>query len=53
MEPAKFYILNLVLEKPGLYLREIKYELHSQLGIEVSEGSICTFLIRLDSLDSL
>ena len=33
-EAVKLYILNLVLEKPGLYLREIKHELQSELGIE-------------------
>ena len=42
-EPAQFFILNLVVSKPGIYLREIKHELHVNLGVDVTESAICVF----------
>ena len=43
-EPAQFFILYLVLERPGIYLREIRSELLSQLGLEITVSAICKFL---------
>ena len=42
--PAQLLILHLVLEKPGIFLREIRDELVSVLEIEVTESAICKFL---------
>ena len=41
---AELFILHLVIDKPGLYLRELKNELELQLGIDVTESAICVFL---------
>ena len=43
-EPVQFYIMNLVLEKPGIYLSEITSELETVLGVDVSESAVCKFL---------
>lgn len=43
-EPAQFFVLYLVLERPGIYLREIRSELLSQLGLEITESALCKFL---------
>ena len=40
----EFYIMELVLEKPGIYLREICHELFQQTGAAVSEAIVCRFL---------
>lgn len=45
-EPAQFLILYLVLERPGIYLREIRSELLSQLGLEITVSAICKFLYK-------
>ena len=45
-EPVQMYIINKVLEKPGIYLREIRATLHTELGINVTESAICKFLKR-------
>ena len=42
--PAQLLILHLVLQRPGIFLREIQDELLSALEIEVSESAICKFL---------
>lgn len=44
IEPAQILILNLVVDKPGIYLREIKSELLEVLMIEVETSTICRFL---------
>ena len=43
-DPAKFYILYLVHERPGIYLREIQSELLTQLGLDFTVSTICKFL---------
>ena len=43
-EPAQFFVLHLVLDRPGIYLREIRSELLSQLGVNITESTICKFL---------
>ena len=43
-EPAKSFIIYLVIDRPGILLGEIKEELSSQLGITVTESALCTFL---------
>ena len=43
-KPAEFFILHLVIDRPSIYLREIKNELQKELGVAVSESAICVFL---------
>ena len=42
--PCQFFIMNLVIERPGIYLRELQDELKSMLEVEVSLSAICKFL---------
>lgn len=42
--PAQMLILTLVIEKPGIYLREIQVELLHLLLIDVEISTICRFL---------
>ena len=37
-EPVQFFLAKLLLTKPGIYLREIQFELETQLGVSVSLG---------------
>lgn len=46
-EPAELYIMNLVLERPGIYLSEIAEELETNLGVEVTESAICKVLKKI------
>lgn len=41
---AQQFVLNLVLQKPGIYLHEIQEELEHSLLLEVSVSTLCTFL---------
>ena len=41
---AQHFVLDLVLSKPGLYLREIQKELKDFLMVDVSLSTICKFL---------
>ena len=41
---GKYFVLELVLDRPGIYLREIKEELFQATGIDVSEGRLCRYL---------
>ena len=41
--PAEMLILNLILKRPGIYLKEIQEELLLQLMIDVDESTICRF----------
>ena len=43
-EPVKLFIITLLLEKPGILLREITSELEATLGLEVSESAVCKVL---------
>ena len=43
-KPAGFFILQLVLDRPGIYLREVRTELLHELGIDVTESAICVYL---------
>ena len=43
-EPAQLFVLNLVLQKPGIYLCEIQKEIQEFLTLEISLGTICKFL---------
>ena len=42
----KLFILNTVLQRPGIYLREIQKELEDVLMIEISISTICKFLCK-------
>ena len=41
---AEFYTLSLVIDQPGICLREIKLDLLLNLGLDVTESAICVFL---------
>ena len=41
---AQLFILNLVLEKPGIHLHEIQRELEASLLLAISLSTLCTFL---------
>ena len=43
-KPAEFFILHLVMDRPGIYLREVRIELLHELGIDVTESAICVYL---------
>ena len=43
-ETVKFYIIELILQHPGIYLREVEAELQEILAVELSESAICGFL---------
>jgi len=43
-EPVKFFIIHLVLDQPGIFLREVKSTLEVELGVDVTESAICKFL---------
>ena len=40
----EFLILELVIERPGIYLREIQQQVRDETGTEVSISTICNFL---------
>ncbi len=42
--PVQLTVLMLVLDKPGIYLWEIQYELSWMFGLSISLSSLCTFL---------
>ena len=42
-EIDKLIILKLVIEKPGIYLREIQQELESETGTVVDLSTVCRF----------
>ena len=42
--PAQLLILNLVIQKPGIYLHEMQRSLHDMLMIDVDLSTICRFL---------
>ena len=42
--PVQLLILHLVMQKPGIYLREIQNELSTTLLLQVDVGTICRFL---------
>lgn len=45
-KPAQLFILNIVLQKPGIYLHEIRDELINTLLVCVSISTICKFLYK-------
>ena len=42
--PAQLFVLNLVVQRPGIYLHEIQEELEASLMVTVSLSTICRFL---------
>lgn len=42
--PAEVLILNLIMKKPGIYLKELQEELLFQLMIDVDISTICRFI---------
>ena len=43
-ETCQLFILNLVLDRPGIYLREIQQELKYVLDLTITTSAICKFL---------
>ena len=43
-EPVQLYILHMLLDRPGIYLREIQAALLDEIGIDVTESAICKVL---------
>ena len=43
-EPVKNFIFYLVIQKPGIFLRELTDEIKTTLGLVVSESAVCKFL---------
>ena len=43
-ETVKYYVIQLILQHPGIYLREIKAELQEILAVDLSESAIRGFL---------
>ena len=43
-EFAKVFIISLVIERPGIYLHEVKQPLLDYIGIDVQESTICKVL---------
>ena len=43
-KPLELYILHLVLNRPGIYLRELTTNLLDTTGVEVADSTICKFL---------
>ena len=46
-EPVQLFILHLILQKPGIYLREITAEIELTLGLSLTEGAVCKFLSKI------
>lgn len=44
--PVQLLIFRLVIEKPGIRLREIQEELLDTLWVDISESAICRFLSK-------
>ena len=42
-EPAQFFVIYLILDRPGIYLREVQLELQTQLGLNISQSALCKF----------
>ena len=42
--PAQLFVLNLVVQRPGIYLHEIQNELEAFLMVKISVSTICRFL---------
>ena len=43
-DTVKLLVLQLILEKPGMYLREVQKEVYTVTGVDVSATSLCNFL---------
>ena len=41
---VQFTVLQFMLQRPGIYLKEIQQELLWQFGLHISESSLCNFL---------
>ena len=43
-DTVKLLVLHLILEKPGMYLREVQKEVYTVTGVDVSDTSLYNFL---------
>lgn len=46
-EPVKYFIIHLILQKPGIFLREITDEITATLGLDVTESAVCKVLKKI------
>ena len=46
-EPVQLFILDLLLQKPGIYLREITADVKCTLGLDITESAVCKFLSKV------
>lgn len=47
-EPVKFFILHLLLRRPGIYLREIVSEVKASFQLEITESAVCKFIQKMN-----
>lgn len=47
ISPAQLLILQLVIDRPGIYLREIQTELLNVLAISIDVSAVCKFLSKI------
>lgn len=47
-EPIKFFIVHLLLRRPGIYLREVVSELRANFLLEITEGAVCKFIKKMN-----
>ena len=47
-EPMQYFILKTVMERPGIYLREITRELEMNFQLEITESAVCKFIKKMN-----
>lgn len=47
VEPIQFFILHLLMRRPGVYLREIRREVMANFQLELTESALCKFIKRM------
>jgi len=47
-EPVQFFILHLLLRRPGIYLREVASEVKVNFQLEITESALCKFIKKMD-----
>ena len=46
-EPVQYFILHLLMRRPGIYLREIKSEVMVNFQLQITESAVCKFLQKM------
>jgi transposase len=47
-QPVQFFILKLLIDRPGIYLREITREILANFQLEVTESAVCKFIRKMN-----